>query len=341
MSTSEATTVSATTFKKSERKGSVMIEASLNIPDEKISEVQVMKDGVVVQTKEEQSHSKISINRKVSTASEKETVVQLEIENAKPEDEGKYEIVAKDTKGEVKTKKISITKKQIHQVTVAATAAEVERIDITDGTSEQKEMEGDKSQEAVTEVQERKMSRTEEVAIKEEEKSQEAVAEVQQRKMSRTEEVSGKEEKPEEAEASPFGVKKLRKVSRTEELKEGSSKGSSKEQTPEAEASPFGLKKLRKTSRQEDSKEGTPAKEAQEPEKPKLRKTSKADSEQSTASQKDAPADDAAEALATSGVTEVKKKKKKVVKKKKKKEEPLEPPEFSSFLKTQVWREST
>ena len=66
-----------------------MIEASLNIPDEKISEVQVMKDGVVVQTKEEQSHSKISINRKVSTASEKETVVQLEIENAKPEDEGK------------------------------------------------------------------------------------------------------------------------------------------------------------------------------------------------------------------------------------------------------------
>merc|ERR1712110_601334 len=103
----------------------------------------------------------------------------------------------------------------------------------------------------------------------EEDKSQEAVAEVQERKMSRTEEVSGKEEKPEEAEASPFGVKKLRKVSRTEELKEGSSKGSSKEQTPEAEASPFGLKKLRKTSRQEDSKEGTPAKEAQEPEKPK------------------------------------------------------------------------
>merc|ERR1712154_6247 len=74
-------------------------------------------------------------------------------------------------------------------------------------------------------------------------------------------------------------------------------------------------------------------------EKPKLRKTSKADSEQSTASQKDAPADDAAEALATSGVTEVKKKKKKVVKKKKKKEEPLEPPEFSSFLKTQILQE--
>ena len=316
-----------------------MIEASLNIPDEKISEVQVMKDGVVVQTKEEQSHSKISINRKVSTASEKETVVQLEIENAKPEDEGKYEIVAKDQKGEVQTKKISITKKQIHQVAVAATAAEVERIDITDGASEQKEMEEDKSQEAVTEVQERKMPRTEEVAIKEEEKSQEAVTEVQQRKMSRTEEVSGKEEKPEESEASPFGVKKLRKVSRTEELKEGTpAAGSSKEQTPEAEASPFGLKKLRKVSRQEDTKESTPAKEAQEPEKPKLRKTSKADSEQSVSSQKDATAEDAAEALATSGVTEVKKKKKKVVKKKKKKEEPLEPPEFSSFLKTQVWR---
>ena len=315
MSTSESTRkVSATTFKKSERKGSVMIEASLNIPDEKISEVQVMKDGVVVQTKEEQSQSKISVSRKVSTASEKETVVQLEIENAKPEDEGKYEIVAKDQMGEVQTKKISITEKQIHQVTTAATAAEVENIQIVEEKS-------------VAEVQERKMS---EVAIKEE-KSEEAATDIQQRKMSIKE-----EEKPAEAEASPFGVKKLRKVSRTEELKEGTpAAGSSKEQTPEAEASPFGLKKLRKVSRQEDTpKEGTPTKETQEPEKPKLRKTSMAGSE---GSQKDAPADDAAEALATSGVTEVKKKKKKVVKKKKKKEEPLEPPEFSSFLKTQVW----
>ena len=357
MSTSEATTVSATTIKKSERKGSVMIEAALNIPDEKISEVQVKKDGVIVQTKEEQSHSKISIKRKVSTASEKETVVQLEIENAKPEDEGSYEIVAKDQMGEVKAKKVSITKKQIHQVAVA----EVEKIDIPDGASVQMEEESqmkvdaevqerkmsrteqvaikeeEESQEAVTVVQERKMSRTEQVAIKEEEESQEAVTEVQERKMSRAEEVSGKEEKPQEAEASPFGVKKLRKVSRTEELKEGTpATGSSKEQTPEAEASPFGLKKLRKVSRQEDTKESTPTKDTQEPEKPKLRKTSKADSEQSQTSQKDAPAEDAAEALATSGVTEVKKKKKKVVKKKKKKEEPLEPPEFSSFLKTQV-----
>merc|ERR1712156_1042468 len=112
-----------------------MIEASLNIPDEKISEVQVMKDGVVVQTKEEQSQSKISVSRKVSTASEKETVVQLEIENAKPEDEGKYEIVAKDQMGEVQTKKISITEKQIHQVTTAATAAEVENIQIVEEKS--------------------------------------------------------------------------------------------------------------------------------------------------------------------------------------------------------------
>ena len=298
-----------------------MIEASLNIPDEKISEVQVMKDGVVVQTKEEQSHSKISINRKVSTASEKETVVQLEIENAKPEDEGNYEIVAKDKMGEVRAKKVSITQKQIHQVAVA----EVEKIDIQDGASAQKEME--------EEVQQRKMSKTEEAAIIEG-KSQEEVTEVQQRKMSRTEEVSGQEEKPQESEASPFGVKKLRKVSRTEELKEGTpATGSSKEQTPEAEASPFGLKKLRKVSKQEDTKESTPTKETQEPEKPKLRKTSKAESEESQASQK---AEDAAEALATSGVTEVKKKKKKVVKKKKKKEAPLDPPEFSSFLKTQV-----
>ena len=321
MSTSEATSVRATTIRKSERKGSVMIEASLNIPDEKISEVQVKKDGVIVQTKEEQSHSKISISRKVSTASEKETVVQLEIENAKPEDEGNYEIVAKDKMGEVRAKKVSITQKQIHQVAVA----EVEKIDIQDGASAQKEME--------EEVQQRKMSRTEEAAIIEG-KSQEAVTEVQQRKMSRTEEVSGQEEKPQESEASPFGVKKLRKVSRTEELKEGTpATGSSKEQTPEAEASPFGLKKLRKVSKQEDTKESTPTKETQEPEKPKLRKTSKAESEESQASQK---AEDAAEALATSGVTEVKKKKKKVVKKKKKKEAPLDPPEFSSFLKTQV-----
>ena len=332
VSTSEATSFRKTSIKKSERKGSVMIEASLNIPDEKISEVQVKKDGVVVQTKEEQSHSKISISRKVSTASQQETVLQLEIENAKPEDEGKYEIVAKDEMGEVRAKKVSITKKQIHQVAVAG----VEKIDIPDGAPAQREVQEEGpiitepeepeavtepspvTEEVVSEVQERKMSKTEEVAIKEE--------------------VS--EEKPQEAEASPFGVKKLRKVSRTEELKEGTpaaAAGSSKEQTPEAEASPFGLKKLRKVSRQEDTpKEGTPTKEAaQEPEKPKLRKTSKADSEQS---QKDAPADEAAEALATSGVTEVKKKKKKVVKKKKKKDEPpLEPPEFSSFLKTQVW----
>ena len=331
VSTSEATTFRKTSIKKSERKGSVMIEASLNIPDEKISEVQVKKDGVVVQTKEEQSHSKISISRKVSTASQQETVLQLEIENAKPEDEGKYEIVAKDEMGEVRAKKVSITKKQIHQVAVAG----VEKIDIPDGAPAQGEVEEEGP--IITEPEEPS-------PVIEEDKSQEVVTEVQERKMSKTEEVATKEEvseeKPQEAEASPFGVKKLRKVSRTEELKEGTpaaAAGSSKEQTPEAEASPFGLKKLRKVSRQEDTpKEGTPTKEAaQEPEKPKLRKTSKADSEQS---QKDAPADEAAEALATSGVTEVKKKKKKVVKKKKKKDEPpLEPPEFSSFLKTQVW----
>ena len=336
MSTSEAATLTAITVKKSERKGSVMIEASLGIPDEKISEVQVKKDGVIVQTKEEQAHSKISITRKSSTASQKETVVQLEIENAKPEDEGRYEIVAKDKTGEVQTKKISITKKEIHQVVIEGSA--VEKIDIADGTSVNKEVTEESSiakssaaveesnmTEAVTEVQQRKMSRTE------------TVTEVQERKMSVKAE---EEEKPKEAEASPFGVKKLRKVSRTEELKEGTpATGSSKEQTPEAEASPFGLKKLRKVSRQEDTKESTPSKEAQEAEKPKLRKVSKAESEQSQASQKDAPAEgeDAAEALATSGVTEVKKKKKKVVKKKKKKEEPLEPPEFVSYLKTQVW----
>ena len=327
VSTSEATTFRKTSIKKSERKGSVMIEASLNIPDEKISEVQVKKDGVVVQTKEEQSQSKISISRKVSTASQQETVLQLEIENAKPEDEGKYEIVAKDEMGEVRAKKVSITKKQIHQVAVAG----VEKIDIPDGTSAQREVEEEGP--IITEPEEPEAV-TEPSTVIEEEKSQE----VQERKMSKTEEVAIKEEVSQEAEASPFGVKKLRKVSRTEELKEGTpaAAGSSKEQTPEAEASPFGLKKLRKVSRQEDTpKEGTPTKEAaQEPEKPKLRKTSKADSEQS---QKDAPADEAAEALATSGVTEVKKKKKKVVKKKKKKDEPpLEPPEFSSFLKTQV-----
>ena len=337
MSTSEGATLTAIAVKKSERKGSVMIEASLSIPDEKISEVHVKKDGVIVQTKEEQSHSKISITRKASTASQKETVVQLEIENAKPEDEGKYEIVAKDEMGEVQTKKISVTKKEIHQIAIEASAAVVEKNDV-DGKSVKKEIaeessiakssavvEEAKMTEAVTKVQQRKMSRTE------------TVTEAQERKMSVKAE---EEEKPQEAEASPFGVKKLRKVSRTEELKEGTpATGSSKEQTPEAEASPFGLKKLRKVSRQEDTKETTPSKEAQEPEKPKLRKVSKAESEQSQASQKDAPAEgeDAAEALATSGVTEVKKKKKKVVKKKKKKEEPLEPPEFVSYLKTQVW----
>lgn len=127
----QSATLDQPVVKKSEKKNSIVLEAAVAVADEQLKQVTWTKDGKTVVTNETMSQSKYSVKRKTSTISSSETIVQLEIEDAKPEDVGSYEVMAQNISGEIKTQKIHIDKKQIESVSVESSAAHVQEVHVS------------------------------------------------------------------------------------------------------------------------------------------------------------------------------------------------------------------
>ena len=94
---------------KKEKKSSVIIEASVASATADELQVQWLKEGKALETKDTNEASKFSVTKKASTTGKSnETIVQLEIEGVAAKDAGEYQLVAKSEKtGKQTTRKVN------------------------------------------------------------------------------------------------------------------------------------------------------------------------------------------------------------------------------------------